>query len=382
MWLRLHGLAVSTHTAAMMNRVMFAIVLVCALWACRSPQTTGDQPDVVTTDTAGSQAVLPSDFPVNAAPVMLGTSSVAPVVDGEVYHVMVQLIERAEVQLCLLAFEFVPGEATNKVEDALIRAVDRGVLVRVLVDETVDGAAEFVQRLSAKGASASLDTVGKAHTKMMVMDQAFALVGSTNLSTSSLRYNHEANLLFSTPASVNAALNYCTGRQTNMGDWQSAISPPEVDPRVFGDGKGIEAIKAALQSAQERVDAMIYSVNANISFTDGPVLSLLHEFGDAVERGVSVFVLMERSDYDDTLNAMNEEAAQYMRNLGILVRFDSPDVISHAKLVVADGVAIVSTGNWTYGGLSQNHELTIRTVDETTVGLLRAYAQENYTRGQ
>jgi len=366
----------------MMLRILLIMTLFWSLVACRSVQEPAGSTDAVASSDVAQGLVLPSNFPPNAATVMLGNAFVAPVVDKEVYPVMIELIERAEVQVCLLAYEFIPGEATDKVEDALFRAVSRGVSVRALVDDSVEGAAEFVQRLSAGGATANLDTVGTAHTKMTVMDQRFALVGSTNLSTASLRYNHEANLLFSTPASVNAALSYCTGRQNNVGTKQSAISPPENDPRVFGDGQGLEALRTAVLQAEERVDAMIYIVNSNITFTDGPVLSLLNTFGDAVDRGVSVFVLMERSSYDQLLNEMNDEAAAYLRNMGVFVRFDSEDVISHAKLIVADEVALVSTGNWTYSGLSQNHELTVRTVDSNAVELLRSYAQDNYTRGQ
>jgi len=123
-------------------------------------------------------------------------------------------------------------------------------------------------------------------------------------------------------------------------------------------------------------------VNADPKYPDGPVLQFIGELGQAVERGVSVFVLLERSDYNDDLNALNEAAAIYMRSLGILVRHDEPDVITHAKLLVADGVAVVSTGNWSYSGLSTNHELTLRTVDTETVSALRSYAQERYTRGE
>ena len=186
-----------------------------------------------------------------------------------------ELIKNAKSQICLLAYEFVPGEATNKVEEALIRAAGQGVAVRVLVDNEVPGADAFVERLLAGGASAQLDDVGTAHAKMLVADQSFALVGSTNLSTSSLRFNHEVNLLFSDPLAVGTALNYCTGRQGDVSLWFDVASPAGSNPQVFGDRARGEVLKEAIEAAQERIDIVIYTVNA--TFEDGPASDLLKQ---------------------------------------------------------------------------------------------------------
>ena len=110
-------------------------------------------------------------------------------------------------------------------------------------------------------------------------------------------------------------------------------------------------------------------------------MNFLNALGDAVTRGVEVHVVMEESDYDDIVNSMNMQARELLQNMGVSVRFEDVERITHSKLLVADNEAVVATGNWTFGGFETNHEMALRTSDSDTVAALRAYAEALFNNG-
>ena len=50
--------------------------------------------------------------------------------------------------------------------------------------------------------------------------------------------------------------------------------------------------------------------------------------------------------------------------------------ITHAKVLVADDQAVVCTGNWTYNGFVQSHDVAVRTSEITVVHSLKNYVEE------
>ncbi|MFW6167012.1 MAG: phospholipase D-like domain-containing protein, partial [Ralstonia sp.] len=92
------------------------------------------------------------------------------------------------------------GAECDTVVERLAAAAQRGVRVQVLLDDDVDGNAQQVSALRARGIEAKLDSAAhRTHAKMLVTDGERAMVGSTNWSVSSMRYNNEANVLVEEP---------------------------------------------------------------------------------------------------------------------------------------------------------------------------------------
>jgi len=110
----------------------------------------------------------------------------------------VTMLNAAQRSVKLINPYFVPTHAVRK---ALKRAVDRGVDVQILLSEKSDipltpETTHYVgNNLMKRGARVFLFQGGFHHTKMMIVDDAFCTVGSSNLDARSLRCDYEVNTL-------------------------------------------------------------------------------------------------------------------------------------------------------------------------------------------
>ena len=103
---------------------------------------------------------------------------------------------------------------------------------------------------------------------------------------------------------------------------------------------------------------------------------------NARERGLDVKVLLERSDYNSSLNASNESTYVYLNSQGIDVRFDQLSVTTHAKLVIIDDkVAFVGSTNWSQSAVEENNEVNVKMTDKNIVEDLESYFQNLWGGG-
>ena len=106
------------------------------------------------------------------------------------------MLDNAKHKVLLINPYFIP---THQVRSALKRCVDRGVDVQILLSEKSDipltpDASHYVGRQMQKlGAKVFLFQGGFHHTKVMMVDDLFCTVGSSNLDSRSLRYDYEVN---------------------------------------------------------------------------------------------------------------------------------------------------------------------------------------------
>lgn len=110
----------------------------------------------------------------------------------------VTMINSARHHIQIINPYFVP---THRVRQALKDAVDRGVDVEIMLSEASDqpmtpNTTHYVgHNLSKRGARVYLYQGGFHHTKMMVVDDIYCTVGSSNLDARSLRCDLEINAL-------------------------------------------------------------------------------------------------------------------------------------------------------------------------------------------
>lgn len=316
----------------------------------RSDPSRGDPgPDAAAKDEEVRDAPAPpADEAGNGPP-----APVRFVTDTEALPALLGLIEGARERVDLVHLEFLDGSLPDQVHDALLAAVARGVAVRALLEEDVDANAARVASLVAGGAGARLDASSRTlHVKLAVADGTQVFVGSTNLSTSSLKYNHEANWLFTGSGPGEAFRDYAARLWASDGDLQGLDSPGEDGLLLIGDGQYGDAVEPLLGAATRRVLIVQYQVDSK----DGEVEGLLQAVLAARARGADVRVVLERSAFSDEVNAANEATRQVLLAGGVGVRLDSPDVVTHAKVVVADDWVVLSSGNWVGTGLRKNHE--------------------------
>jgi len=95
------------------------------------------------------------------------------------------------------------NSSANKIKEALIKAVKRGVHVKVLL-ELESGRSSSLNKenrhtadgLTKGGVKVSFDSPGKrTHAKAVVIDSRYTFIGSHNLTSSALGYNNELSLM-------------------------------------------------------------------------------------------------------------------------------------------------------------------------------------------
>lgn len=111
-------------------------------------------------------------------------------------HAYIAAINAAERKIQIINPYFTP---TASIRHAIEKAVDRGVRVEIMIPGksdisfTPDAGFYLANRLRKKGAHIYVYNGGFHHSKVMMVDERFCTVGSTNLNSRSLRYDYEIN---------------------------------------------------------------------------------------------------------------------------------------------------------------------------------------------
>ena len=109
-----------------------------------------------------------------------------------------EMLNTAQHKVLLINPYFVP---THRVRKALKKAIDRGVDVQILLSAKSDipltpEASHYVgNNLAKRGAKVYLYHGGFHHTKIMMVDDLYCTVGSSNMDARSLRCDYEVNTL-------------------------------------------------------------------------------------------------------------------------------------------------------------------------------------------
>jgi phosphatidylserine/phosphatidylglycerophosphate/cardiolipin synthase-like enzyme len=299
---------------------------------------------------------------------------VFPVVDREARDVIQALIHSATERIDMYQYEFVQSGSVADIRDALFVAAARGVQVRVFLDQEPDVNEAAVETLKAGGIDARIDGVStRLHLKVVSVDRRAILLGSTNMSGASLDFNHESNVLVQDPEVVSWLNAYMDAVWADPNHEPNGVPGGSGATRAWSDGGYLALALPALSNASERIDLILYGINLSPQYPDGPVMQLVNAVQDAADRGVTVRVIFERSDWNEVLTELNEEAAQAFQKHGIEVRFDSLNTVTHCKLLRVDDEMFIGSNNWSYKGLALDHEVGVRFQEPSAVESLSAY---------
>jgi len=143
-------------------------------------------------------------------------AKVRPVNDREYYSELHALLSSAKTSIHMVEFELkyyekFKGSLQNQIVQDLIDAKERGVDVRIVMDEFSNENNAF-DVLTARGVGIKLDSENvTTHAKLVIVDGKAVLVGSTNLSYYALEKNNEANVLIEDEASARDFEKYFLG---------------------------------------------------------------------------------------------------------------------------------------------------------------------------
>jgi phosphatidylserine/phosphatidylglycerophosphate/cardiolipin synthase-like enzyme len=290
------------------------------------------------------------------------------IVDAAYMPTALALVEGAQESIRLVHFEMHDDSVIDQMAQALVEACGRGIDVQVMLEDELDFNAPRVAQLEAAGCRARLDSPDRyTHAKLIVVDSQRVLLGSSNLSHVSVQQNHECNLRLDGAAAGDYFHAYADAL------WADDTKSPVLDAPVFDDftaytdGGFLGVAVPRIEGAQQRIWVITYGMNSRSVYN---TMTLL---GQAAARGVDVRVLLERADWNPGLTGLNEDAAELLGTMGVRARLDPASVITHAKLVLADGTAIVGSNNWGQGGFSSYHEVGALTTSPKAVDALAEY---------
>ena len=327
------------------------------------------------------------------------------------------LFDHAGQKIDLAAFYISgkPGSRLNKTLEHLRAAGERGVKIRVLMEEKGAGmsAPETIAMLKAipnltfSQIPFGRLTGGIQHAKYLVVDSKDAWVGSQNLDWRALEHIHETGLLIhdeKVVQQVQSLFDHDWQLQARLAADQKVI-PDNIQPLPFVDAPGIQlvaspkswnpagipdseqALTTLLNSARKQVNIMVMDYTP-LAYGHGPVRQYYPLIDNAVRAAAA---------HGATINLMvadwnlHQPALSYLKSLAMLPRINIryvhiPEASSgpvpyarvlHSKVMTLDGShSWVGTSNWSGGYLDNSRNLEIVVKDTAlTLRLDRLFNQ-------
>ena len=366
-----------------MKKILTLLFLVLILLtACDS--TTASPPTVPTTDSAAQTSVPLKDIPLGAGYGVDGgwfelyfTNPESPLASqqtGGPDGPLADAIDSARLSVDVAIYSL----SLNSIRNALIRAHDRGVRVRIVM-ESDNLERSDPQRLKDAGIPILGDRrEGLMHDKFVVIDNSEVWMGSMNF-TDSGGYTDNNNLM--RIRSVKMAENYTKEFEEMFVDdkFGDNIIPETPNPRVTINDTPIDVYFAPDDGVQASFIDLVNNARHSIYFMAFSFTA--DEIGDAVrdraQDGVTVAGVME----DEQVNSNIGTEFDQFQQAGLDVYRDGNDGQMHHKVMIIDeSIVIFGSYNFTNSAETKNDEnlLVIYNKDIATQFIAefqRVYAQ-------
>lgn len=326
---------------------------------------------------------------------------VEPLVDGDAaYPAMLAAIDGATRSVSLLSYIFDNDAAGHAFRDALLRARQRGVEVRVLIDDVgaryskptmirelgragVPVAAFLPTRVPRLFQYANL----RNHRKIMVVDGRVGFTGGMNIRAGHwlerapvhpvrcVHFRVDGPIVADMQEAFVTDWAFTTGEQLEGEQWFApARDCGPVAARGVPDGPDadIDNLPQLLLGALAVATRRVRVVTPYFLPDDG----LLRALQVAALRGVQVDVLMpERSNVPPMDWAMTPQL-HWMLEAGCRV-YRTPAPFDHSKLCVVDGIwSMIGSTNWDARSLRLNFEYNLECYDRTLAARLDAIVDD------
>ncbi len=253
---------------------------------------------------------------------------------------LVAAIDAAHLSIDVAAYSL----SLNSVRDALIRAHDRGVTVRVVMESTNMDRSD-PQRLIAAGIPIIGDNRdGLMHNKFMVIDKSEVWMGSMNF-TDAGTYDDNNNLM--RIRSEKIAEDYDTEFEEMFTDnkFGTDVVPRTPNPTVTIDGTRLDiyfspddgvlnALVPLLESAHKSIYFIAYSYTSN-------------QLGDIVREKAQAGLTVEGVMDAEQVTSNQGTEFDPFRQAGLDVRLDGNDGLLHHKVFIIDD-KIVAFGSYNF----------------------------------
>jgi cardiolipin synthase len=328
---------------------------------------------------------------------LLPGNRVDPLVNGdEAFPAMVQAIESAKRSVSLSTYIFDNDPVGRRVADALARAVQRGVSVRVLIDDT--GARysfpPIVHHLKKAGVPVArflpslvpwrfMSINLRNHRKILVVDGQIGFTGGANIRqahvlkekprhpTQDLHFRLQGPVVAHLQQAFVEDWSFCT-REALQGDlWFPRLEPAgPVTARGIPDGpdENFEIFRwtalGALACAQKSVQIV-----TPYFLPDAAMISALNL---AAMRGVEVDIVLPRVSNLPYVHWATFSLLWQMLQRGCRVWL-TPPPFDHSKLMLVDGCwVLLGSANWDPRSLRLNFEFNVECYSSDLAAALQA----------
>ncbi len=272
-----------------------------------------------------------------------------------------ELIDSAQETLDLQMYCFTVDALAIKV----IEAKSRGVAMRVILDPgPLSCSSSERQRLIDAGVPVR-DAAGfdHSHAKYLIVDGELVAIMSLNFTGVAMATQRNYGVIDRDPEDIADALAIFDT------DWAAAGGEPpqpadlKCTRLVVVPDNALTRILAFIGGARSTLD-----VEANY-VTDTRVLNAIEA---AAARGVNVRVILEKT------TSSAQKTADYFQPLDIPVHYSSGFYL-HAKLIIADGVALVGSANFSEPGLENNRELGAMAFEPEAASVIARQFETDWT---
>lgn len=251
--------------------------------------------------------------------------------------------------------------------DALIDAEERGVAVRVILDQFPYGGFGNPEEVAAEMRAAGVEVrwgpsrFTFSHVKTLIVDRSVALIMNLNLTRSSFERNREFAVVTTRPNDVE------TAQALFEADWSGRDEPFAATLVVSPSNSRVELL-GLIDSARVSLDIYLEVIRDQ---------EIVEHLMAAAGRGVLVRVILSP---DEQPAAIRIEAE--LVGGGIEVRrLTAPYV--HAKAVIVDSVrAFVGSQNFTATSLDENREIGLIYDDRVALARLLATFEMDFTAAE
>ncbi|MBA2539047.1 MAG: hypothetical protein H0V17_05380 [Deltaproteobacteria bacterium] len=267
---------------------------------------------------------------------------------------IVALLDAAESSADIANFTF----SVRTIEDAVVRAHSRGVIVRVAMDAGQEIGDTVATRLVAAGVDLRFVTgggtpAGLQHAKFMVVDQLTLATGSNNWSSTGTSINEESTIVIKSVDGDPLLGGFrCHFQAIWDRDPTAAGTCSNAEATFAPSSAPIKMIEEELRRSTKSIDVLMH----HLVFDD-----LVKELAKAAERGVRVRVIVNATDRAEHAGA----AWDRLFKAGGTIRYKqtAPELfqLMHHKLAIIDDRIVVNgSGNWSGSAFFKNFENFVR----------------------
>jgi len=288
---------------------------------------------------------------------------------SRIIEAVVREIDAAESRIDVAQFTF----SVTEIADALHRALDRGVDLRIAIDSgqtentnvaRLADAGANVRFVSGRPAGAS-SYGGLQHAKFMRVDDDVLVNGSNNWSSTGTTINEENTVVVRAAAgdSMLSAFDcYFEAMWTATFDTAGECGTDEVS---FSPGShSYNFVRAAIREAEHSIDVLMHHFTFD---------RLMRDLAQAAERGVRVRIVINEGDLEElTRRRYWARLAAAGAELRLKQVNEDAYQLQHHKLAIIDGRILMNgSGNWSGSALFNNYENFVRYED---AGVVDAFA--------